>query len=235
MRNPAISSEVKRRLLRAGFGRDYADRTERELREHWEDLVEESMRQGLSRAEAETQATAQLGVAQNLSEQLTARLKGSSWLGRNPTAGFTALALFTTYLWWFILMLAAGSATGLWPNEGKSIENSAIKMQAFRICVDWIRAFSYVAIPLLICVISQRYYCGWKPALWGCLMLSIHNSMHFFTVSGPPGNGSVAWGYSFSTRGPELLPILVPMGVFLLFTLWRFRPERAEKSDLQLC
>src|SRR5688572_1038127 len=102
MRKESISCEVRRGLLRAGFGRDYADRTARELREHWEDLVEESIRQGLSRSEAEAQATSQLGGAQELSAQLTTRLPRTSWLGRNPTIGFTALALFTTYLWWFI-------------------------------------------------------------------------------------------------------------------------------------
>src|SRR5689334_12282895 len=113
MRNQ-IAAEVRRRLLNEGFGRTYASRAARELCEHWEDLVDESIRQRLSRAEGEKHANLHLRSSQQVGDQLAARLRETSWLGRNPTVGFAALALFTTYLWWFVLMMAAGAATGLW-------------------------------------------------------------------------------------------------------------------------
>jgi hypothetical protein len=237
MRNVPIATEVRQRLVRAGFSRRYASRAARELREHWEDLVEESLRQGMSRADAEAHASLQLGAAPRISDELSERLRESSWLGRNPTFGFMSLAIVTTFVWWAILMMAAGAATGLWTWEGNPTGNVRGKIAIFSACTDWIRSLSYVSIPALLCFVAQRYGCGWKPALWGCLTVAIHNATHFFRLSGPPGNASMEWGYSFSTTGPELLPIITPLGVFLLFCLWRRRPQPADEdpSDFHYC
>src|SRR5688500_16492626 len=100
MHNPPIADAIRRRLLNEGFARAYADRTARELREHWEDLVEESIRQGLTRSEAEAQANLQLGVARQIGDQLATRLRETSWLGRYPTAAFAGLAVVATVIWW---------------------------------------------------------------------------------------------------------------------------------------
>jgi len=233
MRKPSIADTVRKRLLREGFSRGYANRAARELTEHWHDLVDESLRQGHSIAEAEAYATSQLGATEPLGQEFATRLRNSSWLGRNPTAGFTILAIVTTYIWWAILVLAASSVSGLYDWDSKNPKGPLPNFELFRASVDWIRSISYVGIPFLICFIAQRYRCGWKPALWGCLMVAIHNAMHFFTMDGPnpAGGGSVAWGYSFNMRGPDLLPIITPIGIFLIFLLWRLRPEPADESS----
>lgn len=234
MHKPDIVADVRRRLLRKGFARHYANRTARELEDHWVDLVEEALRQGLTRPEAEAQANAHIGNAQSLAEDFAARMRRTSWLGRHPIAGFSLVALFATFVWWAVLLFAAGSATGLFTWAGNKTA-AAIRLELMVSCVNWIRITSYVAIPCLICFVAHRYHCGWKPALWGCLIVAIHNAMHVFTVSNPSAERSMAWGYSFSFQGPDLLPVLVPLAVFIASTLWNARPERShdDPCDLQ--
>src|SRR3954465_7707971 len=99
MHKPDVVADVRRRLLRKGFARRYADRAARELEDHWVDLVEEGLRQSLSRPEAEAQANAHIGDAPSLAEDFAARMRRTSWLGRHPAVGFTLVAIFATFLW----------------------------------------------------------------------------------------------------------------------------------------
>src|SRR5688572_24957535 len=88
-----LSGEVRRRLLREGFSRTYANRTARELQEHWEEIVEERVADGVSEGEAIEEASRRLGSAETIAEELCLRMRDSSWLGRNPTFGFLMVAL----------------------------------------------------------------------------------------------------------------------------------------------
>jgi hypothetical protein len=235
MHKPDVVADVRRRLLRNGFAHRYANGVARELEDHWVDLVEENLRQGHTRVEAEAQANAHLGDARVLAEDFSARMRQTSWLGRHPALGFSLLAIFATVLWWGLWLAAAGSATGVvgWRPAFLAV---APRFDLMISCVEWIRIASYIAIPWFICFVAHRYHCGWKPALWGCLIVAAHNSTHDFSITGPPGHGSIAWGYSFSSNGPELFAVLAPVGVFIISMLWNLRPERAEDDpcDLQL-
>jgi hypothetical protein len=233
MHKPDIVADVRRRLLRKGFARPYANRAARELEDHWVDLVEENLRQGLTRPEAEAQANAHIGDPRELAEDFSERMRRTSWLGRHPSVAFTLLAIFATFLWWALLLFAAASATGLFHwNPVRTAR--APRLDAMLALVQWIRGGSYVAIPALICYVAHRYHCGWKAALWGCLMVAVHNAMHTFAITGPPGQGSIAWGYSFSFGGPEVAPILAPIAVFILSTLWNSRPEPPPEDPCDL-
>lgn len=219
-------AEVRQRLLRKGFARSYANRTATELREHWEDLLEEGARQGLTREEAIGHADQRLGKPQALAEEIAERMKDSSWLARNPTAGFAGLSLMATIVWWSVLLLAAGTATGLLRWDPSSTGGPRPNMTAASMWIDWIRAGSFLVIPFLCCLIAQRYYCGWQAALWGCLIAAIHGATHVFNAEGDPGSGTVYWGYSLSLAGPrQWLPILAPLAVFVIWTLWNRRDE----------
>ncbi len=222
MRKTEVGASVRRGLLKQGFGRTYVNRVARELEEHWVDLVNEGLRQGLAQSEAETHATNCLGTAEPLIEEFTARMQRSSWLGRHPAPGFALLALIATIVWWALLIVSIGSAAGMFTWVPFRISGKAVSA-SFE-CIRWA---SYFALPWFLCSIARRFHCGWKAALRGCLVLSVHNAMHRFNFSGgEPGHGAISWGYSFNFGNtPAWLPVFLPLGVFLIDLLWNSRPE----------
>jgi hypothetical protein len=232
MRKPEVIDEVRRRLVRSGFSRRYAQRTADELYDHWSDLVEEAIRQGHAQSEAEVEANQRIGEAAALAEDLAARLKKSSWLGRNPTFAFGALALFTTILWWVVFGLATASWTGLLMWNPKIPGSVPPQMDVVTMGFDWVRLTSYVGLPLIICHLAQRYCCGWKPALWGCLVLVAHNAAHAFKFTASSTEATVAWGYRFSLNGPDLTAALVPLAIFVLHTAWNLRAPSHEEAQI---
>lgn len=227
MPKPALDTvaEVRRRLLRKGFARSYANRTAAELREHWEDLVDEAIRQGLNRQEAAAQANERLGESAALAEELSASMQSSSWFGRFPTLGFAWLVLTTTIVWWAVLLFALFAASGAISWNLQIQRDSKPNLDLVFAGIEWIRLGSYLAGPLVCCLVAQRYLCGWPGALWGCLIASIHGAAHYFNAKGESGSGIIEWGYSFSPAGPPLLPIFLPLAVFAAWTIWNRRDE----------
>src|SRR4051812_9609266 len=184
MRKISIASELHTRLLRAGFSRCYADRAARELREHWQELIDEGLRNGLNEVEAQREAWARIGSTEQLAKEFSARMQNSSWLGRHPSLGFGVLALTLTTLWWIAFGSLGANLCGLFSvDDPKIAATMAPRLQALQTWFDWIRSTSYVAVPGLCCYVAERYYCGWRPALWACLIIAIHNPMHVLRIT----------------------------------------------------
>lgn len=224
--------ELRKRLLRAGFARAYANRAALELQEHWEDMVEEGARAGLNKDEAKREASTRVGSPEALTSQFVARLEKSSWLGRYPTLGFALLALMLTIVWWVAIGSAAAQYCGLFAEGIKSPQQS----DKLALCFDWVRALSFVVLPWLCCIIADRYFCGWRAGLWACLVLSLHNAAHFFQVTNAGEHGTVMMGYTLSTAGPSLLPIIAPLAVFALHRMWMLRDQfNSEDSGPTFC
>jgi hypothetical protein len=230
MRNPrdfSFGEKVKRHLLREGFGRKYANRATLELNDHWLELIHEGMRCGLSEAESVRNAQRDLGDPASIAREISIRMQRSTWFGRAPTFSFASLALILTLLWWIALGSAAAACSGLF-TAGSGIHGDAPNVGFFALCVDWIRSTSYLALPCLCCFIAERLYCGWRPALWACLILSIHNAAQFVRVTGSGIHGNISVGYSFSFDNmPNLLAMLAPLAVFFIYQLWRTRGHRS--------
>jgi hypothetical protein len=224
--------ELRKRLLRAGFTRAHANRAALELQEHWEDMVEEGLRAGLNKDEAEREASTRVGSPEALTHEFVARLENSSWLGRYPTFGFAMLALTLTILWWVTIGSAAAQYCGLFAHGIKTPEQS----ETLAFCFDWMRALSFIVLPWLCCHIGDRYFCGWRASLWACLVLAIHNAAHFFEITGAGEHGTVTLGYTFTTAGPPLLPIIAPLAVFALHRAWMLRDQfDSEDSGPTFC
>ena len=228
MRNSSLPAEVRTRLLRAGFSRAYANRAARELHEHWSEIVDEGLASGLTQIQAEQEASNRLGPSGPLAAEFIARLQKSFWLGRNPTFAFGMLALTLTILWWILIGSAAAQFGGLF---SKSSTIGTSKFDRLSLYFDWVRTISYVAVPWLCCHIAERFFCGWRPALWACLVIAIHNAAHFFELTGSGDHGNVKIGYGFSMAGPALLPILAPLAVFALHRAWMMRDEFNSKDS----
>jgi len=228
MRELNLIEEVRTRLVRKGFSRRYAGRATEELWDHYCELIAEVERQGKMRADAKRDAAARLGDATELADEIFERLRATSWLGRNPSISFGMLALMLTILWWGALAVPAAWACGL------LVENAALRpLDGMLIAIDWIRAGSHIVPPLLCCHVAQRYFCGWKPALWACLVIAIHNGTHIAQLKPAPGATTVAtWGYTFNTaNGPGLLAITAPLAVFALFWIWNSRESFVHKQE----
>jgi hypothetical protein len=234
MREPSISSELRLLLLRAGFGRTYANRGARELQEHWEEIIDECLRNGLSETDAQNEATARLGSADALAKEFTARMQRCSWLGRHPVIGFSFLAIALTLLWWVSFGSLAANACGVFVAS----EQDPPRLDILKTSFDWVRATNYLIVPWLCCYIAERYFCGWRAALWACLVIAIHNAMHSMHISaGAPGHGSVTWAYAFNfATTPSILAIISPLAVFGIFRWINLRAEKNnENSNPHFC
>jgi hypothetical protein len=237
MRKPSPVAEIRTHLLRAGFSRKHATRTARELQEHWDELVDEGVRLGLSEADAQREATLRLGSPETLATEFSTRLQQSTFLGRHPIFSFGMLALTLTTLWWVGLGSAVAQACGLFNFDPKIHGNVEPRLQMLDLGLGWVRATSYLVVPWLCCFIAERYFAGWRAALWACLIIAIHNATHFLNVTTTPGHGTVAWGYTLSIGSmPALLPIIASLAVFLLYRAWSLRKQNdSEPSDLTFC
>ena len=234
MRKPSIGAEIRRHLLRHGFSRTYANRAARELQEHWDEIIDECLRNGFSESDAQKQAAIRLGSADVLAKEFAARMQRSSWLGRHPAIGFSVLALAITILWWVSFGSVAANICGLFAAS----EQNPPRLDLLKMSFDWIRTTSYLFVPWLCCYIAERYFCGWRPALWGCLVVATHNAMHFMHVtSTTPGHGNVAWGYGFNLANiPSILAIIAPLAVFAIYRALSLRGEKqTEDSNPTFC
>lgn len=223
MREPPLIITFRRRLLRRGAPASYSERAVRELSEHWEDLVAEAARQGVLAPEVESEATKRIGDPIALADEMFETMRAQSLPARFPTLFFGMLALVSIVIWWAAFLALMGLVTGALFWDPKTSTGEPPNAERLMLYVDWIRAGSFVGIPLLCCYIAREYFAGWQGALWGCLVAMAHNSVHFFEITGAPGSGSVAWGYSFSSAGPRLAPILIPVAVIALFWAWQHR------------
>jgi hypothetical protein len=130
-----------------------------------------------------------------------------------------------TILWWVALGSVVADVYGIFADSKFGFAGPP-KFDSLNNAFDWIRGLSYIVLPWLCCHIAERFYCGWRPALWACLVLAIHNGAHFLTVTGAGIHGSVSWGYSFNAAAnPSLSAIIVPLAVFAIHRASALRHE----------
>jgi hypothetical protein len=99
----AISiSQFERRLVEMGCPSRSLKERVRELAEHYEDLKQAALEEGLSEREAEEQAGARLGDPITLAENAVMLSRQSSWWGRHPIIGFCLLPYPAFILGWSV-------------------------------------------------------------------------------------------------------------------------------------
>ena len=84
-------ARVKNRLLCCGIAPRHANRTVGELQDHYHDLLEEAVGEGVSIDDARTRADTQLGEMEVLVAEMESRRELKSWAFRHP---HTALVLY---------------------------------------------------------------------------------------------------------------------------------------------
>lgn len=83
MREPDFGALTKR-LIRSGISPRHAHRTASELRDHYDDLVDEAVDSGVRSKQARRIATAQLGSIDDFVTQMAARRELKTWAFRYP-------------------------------------------------------------------------------------------------------------------------------------------------------
>ena len=84
---------LEERLIDAGIAPKRVRRTVREMRDHFEDLVEAGVQQGLKPAAAQEQALRQLGQVEDLAREMAARPELRSFASRYPRTAIVVYPL----------------------------------------------------------------------------------------------------------------------------------------------
>jgi len=236
---------IRYQLLKGGIAPGKIDRTIRELQEHYLDLKNKALEDGVSEREAEQRASAALGDEQTLVVEYLNKPELQSFTSRFPKvfflfgptiAALASLGIFASLLYflastrsWFSNM-SAGADIAVWEKiliEGLLVSNC------------------YLVVPLLVIATvvfaKQRMATLLWPAL-GILALAVLGSGWAYTLSWPTdalrGSLSINWGYSFLPRGirgdHDLQNyVQIFLTLFLATIVWRYYdPTRTLRSEI---
>ncbi|MDJ0749612.1 MAG: hypothetical protein QNJ11_09005 [Woeseiaceae bacterium] len=92
MREPEFRV-LAERLIDAGIAPKHVHRTVNEMRDHYEDLVEAGLEQGLERAMAQEQAMRQLGQFDDFVHEMALHPELKGWASRYPRAAIVVYPL----------------------------------------------------------------------------------------------------------------------------------------------
>jgi hypothetical protein len=205
---PRRLEDLGERLLRAGVAPRHVRRFIGELRDHYDDIVQERLVEGASRAGAEEAAWARLGDEERLTQSILARPEVRSFSARFPGIVFGAGALF---LWIGALALVLLAIAVLPEISGKPLA-------VFLFCYSFARIFPIVAaFGLLAAAARQRLASRWPYA--GAAMLAClggTTSVSFGFHAGTDGASSISMEQSMipflfpftDVLGPRELPVL---------------------------
>jgi hypothetical protein len=102
---PDFIEPLRRRLVELGCPITHVRRLVCEVADHREDLKQAALSEGLSEADAEAHANAQLGDPLALAENLMVALRRSSWWGRHFVVTFCLLPLLAFPVLWALLLV----------------------------------------------------------------------------------------------------------------------------------
>ena len=196
MRKPSCSMVVHRRLARHGMPRERIERLTNELAEHWEDLRDEGMEEGLSEEEAEARADLRLGHPEHLAAKLIAGFRRNSWLGRHPILGLCVVPLFLAPL-----LMSAVALPLYWLDQAMHFTSSGGLVAYPRVVTGGLWTLYYMALSVSVLWLCHR---GWKAGLgvrWVLAMCSwsaLTGLLRFFDAD--PIKHNVVMGFGFPYR-----------------------------------
>jgi hypothetical protein len=175
---PDFIEPLRRRLLELGCPMKQLRRLVREVADHREDLKQAAVAEGLSGADADARANAQLGDPLALAEELMVALRRSSWWGRHYVVTFGLLPLLAYPILWALLMLlqmALGFALGYGWNW-KKLHVVVSNPVAFHHLTTAFQFMDYAAIALvtlLFCWLARRAVVKLKWTVVSCAICSL--------------------------------------------------------------
>jgi hypothetical protein len=225
--------QVRKNLLREGLPTRYVNKIISELSEHWEDLKREGMVESVPLEIAEARADQRLGNPEELARAISSKMRSTCWLGRHPGLGFAILPLVAVVIWWVVLLLL-----GTWLSGGMARLNdkdfTKVNWDLMGMWIRWTGVTGGIVLPALLCYLARRRFCGFKWALIACGVLALHNFFHSANLI-PPGleigsSARFTWAYGFrwGFSHPSLVPLALPLLVFLFFWIIHFRKTASD-------
>jgi hypothetical protein len=217
----------KRRLFELGCPARYAQRSVAEVSEHFEDLTQARIEDGLDPETASARAAEEMGQPAILAEQLVASFRQASWWGRHPVIGFCLLPPLA------LMILLPATVLGLYGLFllGNVFSRHAIPLDEFKCAVlaapgaftEWNNALLYFihSVPIavttiLFCKLVGRSASGMK---WLLVTCGICSAAGFFTWTGfSPGGFYLGYG---SPSVHNWVSAGVPLIIATLIVLWR--------------
>jgi hypothetical protein len=234
--------QFERRLIELGCPARRLREKVRELGDHYLDLEEAALAEGLSASEAATQATARLGDPVVLAENLILGMRRASWWGRHPFIGFCLLPMLVFI---FVWLGCLGGLVGMCRLEGwifgpaYSFDEAA--MAAFQgnatVFNEFVKPLktgldvvSCVLLTLGFCWLARRSAMGWKWMVATCAACFAASQIFWSSIE--PHNLTV--GLRWGLRGwPGSMPLIIGVAVFLYQRGWekRFAPIPARMNQ----
>jgi hypothetical protein len=175
---PDFIEALRRRLVELGCPLKQVRRLIREVGDHWEDLKQAAMAEGLSGADAETRANASLGDPLVLAEELMTALRRSSWWGRHFVVTFCLVPLLMYPILWALLLLlqmALGFALGYgWNWKKLHVEvNNPVAFHHLTTVYQFMDYAAIALVTLLFCWLARRAVVKLKWMVVSCAICSV--------------------------------------------------------------
>ena len=218
MHKPCAVVQLERRLADLGCPARLRQRRIREVADHYEDLKQAALEDGLSEADAEARANELLGEPVALAEQLAVVLRQSSWWGRHRIIGFCLLppvGIFAASV--ASLFLVLGSLRVFFSAGEWAV--LADQGPGFGLLVKGVQVANYAATAattLLFCWLAQRSISGPRWAILACGVASLQSFFSYCRIA----PHAVSIGYSLS---PDWICALIPL--LIAAAIWARQAE----------
>lgn len=175
---PDFIEPLRGRLVELGCPFKHMRRLVREVADHREDLRQAALVEGLSAAEAEIRANAQLGDPLVLAEQMMVAVRRSSWWGRHYiiTCGLLPVLVFPV-LWALLLVLELLLMVTLgyhWNWEKLHVAaNNPVTFQHLLMAFHFMDYFAVALATLLFCRVAQHAAVKLKWLAISCAVCSL--------------------------------------------------------------
>jgi hypothetical protein len=244
MPDAIVIAQFERRLVQMGCPGRRLTEYVHELSEHYEDLKQAALEEGLPEQEAEAQARELLGDPVFLAENAVIMLRQSSWWGRYPILGFCVLPIpafivagvvcwaFMGGLCW-LLGFIFGPAYRMDANIGHALSDDATIFKSIATPLNASMHLSAIVLVLVVfCSLARRTALGMKWMLAtcaSCAFISIYAVFEvrprqvLFMLSSNPSNLLLA-----------VTPLMVAISLFIGQRLRERRfmgiPQRSETA-----
>lgn len=244
MPDAIVIAQFERRLVEMGCPSRRLAEYVHELAEHYDDLKQAALEEGLAEKEAEAQARALLGDPIFLAENAVTLLRQSSWWGRHPVLGFVVLpwpafmvaavvcwGIFTGFCW--LLGMIFGPAYRVDASIGHALSDDPALFDGFAARLNaTMHLCAIVLVLLLFCWLARRATLGLRwmlAACASCAFISIYAICEIrphqiiFMVSSKPSNELLA-------ATPLLIAIALYIGQRLRERSFAGIPARSETA-----
>jgi PDZ domain-containing protein len=223
MRKSEMLRVFGQRLIRLGFAQREVRRRVSEMADHWEDLKEAALNDGLLEPEADDRAARQLGDPIAVADGLAKAVRQSCWYGRKRWFAFCLLPPFLQLLFTALIMVVSILVGELLISREQQLAVGRGPSGPLLVQVGMSLLFyvSATATAFVFCWLARRAVAGLGWALAACGICALHS--YFWQVK--VVDHTILMGYYFPSK--DLLTPAIPL--VAAAAVW-FRQKRRERQ-----